>query len=186
MSRRLQAIVKGTWRLRRASPETCYFYEMGVYVFRCLAGDWVKVGHFKERWGGSRTKRVRMDNPWYRVERRGFDNVVHPQDLQGRLKAEDLELVAWYPGLTGSTEAAVHKRFTLHRCGEFHRLSQLDSILTFCDCIGERADVPAEQKHAAQLWAGKGARIAPPLAMVVTGVPGKLSGSTGTGASPWR
>ena len=90
---------------------------MGVYVFRCLAGAWIKVGHFKMRWGGRSTRRVYMDNPWFRVERRGFHSVVHPADLQGRLCADDLELVAWYPALTGRCEGRIHRAFAAERVG---------------------------------------------------------------------
>ena len=124
---------------------------MGVYVFRCRAGAWIKVGHFKVRWGGRR-KRLLMDNPWFRVERRGFASVLHPSDLNGRLSADDLDLVAWYPDLDGRCEGRVHKAFSTNRVGEFHPVSELPEILQFCDTLGDRKPVLDDERLAAKNW----------------------------------
>ena len=96
-----------------------------------------------------------MDNPWFRVERRGFQSVVHPTDLDGKLRSEDLELIAWYPDLNGRDEGRVHKHFALGRVGEFHTACSLDHILSFCDAMGARAIVSPSSRIAAQRWAGK-------------------------------
>jgi len=55
---------------------------MGVYVFRSLHCDFVKVGHYK----GS--------DAWERVAFRGFHSCVAPRAAGQRVDAADLQLLA--------------------------------------------------------------------------------------------
>ena len=132
-------------------------WKMGVYVFQCRGGCWVKVGHFKPRWGTARRggERMWLGNPWFRVERRGFTNIKHPPELAGKLAAEDLDLVAWYPNLTTRCERRVHRSFSQGSVGEFHPAVDLGPILSLCDSLGCRVEVDDTERARALAWAGK-------------------------------
>lgn len=104
---------------------------MGVYVFQCLAGPWVKVGHHLAT--------SRRPNAYYRVAGRGFFSLVHPAALDGCLGVADLALVAWYPALTRADEQRVHRACDrTRRVGEFHPVDELERILDLCDAAGVR------------------------------------------------
>lgn len=141
--------------LARSGEETSG--TMGVYVFQCRGGPWVKVGHFKPRWGTCRRggERIWLGNPFFRVERRGFANIKHPPELAGKLAAEDLDLVAWYPELTTRCERRVHRSFSQGSVGEFHPAVDLGQILSLCDSFGSRVEVSDAERARALEWAGK-------------------------------
>lgn len=117
---------------------------MGVYVFRCLHGPYVKVGHHLVT--------PRRPNAYYRVAGRGFESVVHPEALDGRLYLEHLHLEGWYPRLTRRDEAAVHRQFREGAVGEFHRLEDLTSILQALDAQSPREPVSESARLAAVRW----------------------------------
>lgn len=125
---------------------------MGVYVFRCLHGPWVKVGHHLAT--------SRRPNAYYRVAGRGFHSVVHPAELDGRLNMSDLVLVAWYPNLARCDETRVHRAYGVGRVGEFHPLHDLPGILHMCeeDLGGERCDVSDAARRRAVVWGTRKAR----------------------------
>jgi len=128
---------------------------MGVYVFGCGTSGWIKVGHFQPRRGGARKARVSLDNPWFRVARRGFRSLKHPQELDALLDACDLQLLAWYPTLDRRAEAAIHRQFSEGAVGEFHRQSQLEEVLAACDARGLRESVDETARARAMAWAGR-------------------------------
>lgn len=94
---------------------------MGVYVFECLHGPFVKVGHHLVTRG--------RPNAYYRVAGRGFESVVHPPALDSLLYLQHLSLVGWYPKLTREDETKIHRLFREGRVGEFHPASDLEGIL---------------------------------------------------------
>ena len=86
-----------------------------------------------------------------------FASCVHPAELAGLLSVHDLELVAWYPGLTRRDEARVHR--SCHRStGEFHPLDELDAVLRLCDTLGPRVAVDDADRQLALAWAGRRGR----------------------------
>ena len=117
---------------------------MGVYIFRCKHGPWIKVGHHRVT--------PRRPNVFFRVARRGFYSCIHPTELKGRLSMEDVELVAWYPTLGRREERALHRLSRLGSVGEFHRLSDLDKLLQCADRIGARAPVSNADRLVALRW----------------------------------
>lgn len=119
---------------------------MGVYVFRCVHGPYVKVGHHKVT--------ASRPNVYYRVAGRGFYACVHPRVLDGRLGIDDLSLVAWYPSLTRRDEGRLHRACPT-RVGEFHPLDELPKVLRAADALGPRAPVPNTERTKAIAWAGK-------------------------------
>ena len=120
---------------------------IGVYVFACRHGPYVKVGHH-------RVTRARP-NVYYRVAGRGFHACVHPACLDGKLGMRDLELLAWYPTLDTRDEKAVHRAGKAARVGEFHPVEALPTILADLDARGPRAGVDEAAKQQAVAWAGK-------------------------------
>lgn len=125
---------------------------MGVYVFRAIHGEWVKLGHHL-------ATRARP-NPYYRIAGRGFAGCVHPPDLEGRLWVQDLELVAWYPSLTAADERRLHLQFAAGRIGEFHGLETLPTLLSACDAIADRVAVTSKQRNRAMRWGWRRVRKA--------------------------
>jgi hypothetical protein len=122
---------------------------MGVYVFRCRHGPWVKVGHHRVT--------PRRPNAYYRVAGRGFHSVVHPPELAVHLNMSDLDLVAWYPELDRRAETRVHRAFA--RCGEFHPDTELDAILRMCEELGgTHVDVSEAARRRAVAWGARRAR----------------------------
>ena len=127
---------------------------MGVYIFRSRTMPWIKVGHFKPRWGGRKSKRIRMGNPWFRIVRRGFSNIVHPSCLDGRLSVNDLDLIARYPTLLTKHERRIHRYFKDFRVGEFYPLENLKLIVELCDSLGPNVEVTESERNEAIQWAG--------------------------------
>ena len=128
---------------------------MGVYVFRCLHGPWVKVGHHLAT--------PRRPNAYYRVAGRGFHSVVHPAALEGKLGVHDLELVAWFPTLARRDETRVHRACDpARRVGEFHPDDELPRILALCesDLGGTRASVSSAARRKALAWGARRAAAA--------------------------
>ena len=127
---------------------------MGVYVFRCLHGPWVKVGHHLVT--------PRRPNAYYRVAGRGFYSIVHPPALEGKLGVHDLELVAWFPELTRAHERAVHTRGAAVRVGEFHPVDALPAILALLEgpLGGVRCAVSSPARRRALAWGARRARRA--------------------------
>ena len=127
---------------------------MGVYIFRCLSAPWVKVGHHLAT--------PRRPNAYYRVAGRGFHSVVHPPELTGKLGMCDLELVAWFPGLSRAAEMAVHRACEQQsRVGEFHGAHELPRILAQCTELGGvEATVSDAARKRAVAWGARRARAA--------------------------
>ena len=126
---------------------------MGVYVFRCRHGPFVKVGHHLVTRG--------RPNAYYRVAGRGFETVVHPPELDGLLYPEHLTLEGWYPTLAREHETAVHRRFrTAASVGEFHPDEHLAAILASLDAFGGRAEVGEAARRRAMRWGARQVRRA--------------------------
>ena len=117
---------------------------MGVYVFECLHAPYIKVGHHLQRRGRT--------NPYYRIAGRGFQSVVHPEELDGLLYEPHLRLVAWFPNLTREDEREIHTAFKTGKIGEFHRKEDENDVLRILDSKGERKDVSLRSKKRAMQW----------------------------------
>lgn len=117
---------------------------MGVYVFRCLHAPFVKVGHHHAT--------PKRPNAYYRVAGRGFESIIHPEELNGKTYTEDLELVGWYPQLTRVIEMSIHRRFTTGKVGEFHRLEDLECILGTLNALGSPCFVSQKSREKAVRW----------------------------------
>lgn len=76
---------------------------MGVYIFRSLHDNFIKVGHYAGQ------------NAWSRVAHRGFYSCVCPNSIQDKVSVTDLELMAWFPGLGKKDEALVKKKWKMFR-----------------------------------------------------------------------
>lgn len=122
---------------------------MGVYVFRCLDSEWVKVGHHKIT--------AKRPNVYYRIAGRGFYSCVHPNELKHRLSIHDVELIAWYPNLERRDERAIHNKCAISY-GEFHSTADLPTILQEADRRDIRAPVSQAARNQAIAWAGKRCR----------------------------
>jgi hypothetical protein len=123
---------------------------MGVYVFRSLHAPYVKVGHHLVS--------PRRPNAYYRVAGRGFHSVIHPDELDGKLWLEDLELMGWFPSLGRADETRVHRACTA-RVGEFHPADDLPLILQTCAALGGVDTViPEAAKRRAVAWGRRAAR----------------------------
>lgn len=118
---------------------------MGVYVFKCLHGPYVKVGHHLVA--------PRRPHAWYRVAGRGFYSCKHPESLDGKLGVEHLELMRWYPNLNRVHERAIHRACN-ERIGEFHPESTLASIIKMCEeqYGAENCEITLKQKARAIAW----------------------------------
>lgn len=141
---------------KRVSDTTANIYyvmwkKMGVYVFRCLRAPYIKVGHHLVR--------PRRPNAYYRIAGRGFESVVHPIELDGKLWPDDLELVAWYPNLTRDDERDAHRLCTT-RVGEFHESWEMDAVLALCDARGARCEVDEAARKRAMAWGARRVRRA--------------------------
>ena len=119
---------------------------MGVYIFKSLDSEWVKVGHHQIT--------DRRPNVYYRYAGRGFHSCNHPVELKC-LSLADFELVAWYPDLTTIDEKAIHKSGKAYAMGEFHPLHRLEDILKTLDAIGLRVQVGEDEKQKAIQWSRK-------------------------------
>ena len=122
---------------------------MGVYIFRCKHAPYVKVGHHLVT--------PRRPNAYYRIAGRGFESVVHPSELDGKLSAYDVDLVAWFPVLTRDVERRIHASHP-DRVGEFHREEHLPSILATCDALSDRTSISDSEKRKAFAWGRRQAR----------------------------
>lgn len=106
---------------------------MGVYIFRSVHGPYIKVGHYSGR------------NAFSRVAHRGFYSCVCPREIENRVSMEDVELLAWYPGLRKKSESEVKRKWRHHRIygkSEWFPLEQLGSIQSF---LGMQDDNRADQ-----------------------------------------
>lgn len=121
---------------------------MGVYFFECGESGWVKVGH--HRLTASRP------NVYYRVARRGFGSCRHPAELSGKLAADDVRLVAWFPSLTRRDEGRLH-RLDPTRVGEFHRAFAVPALLAEARRLAgsDSVAVSDADRRRAMSWAGK-------------------------------
>jgi len=102
---------------------------MGVYVFRSLVSDWIKIGHYKGT------------NAWSRVAHRGFRSCVCPHDIGTRTTATDLELIAWFPSLTTRDESACKSRWKHDRVGEWLPASKTQDVLDFLESVACHASL---------------------------------------------
>lgn len=117
---------------------------MGVYVFECLHGPYIKVGHHM-------ATRARP-NAYYRVAGRGFQSCVHPSELDGMLYMKHLKLLAWYPTLTREHETMIHRTFREGRIGEFHPQTNTLAILSALDSHGTNTTITEEARVRAMRW----------------------------------
>ena len=117
---------------------------MGVYVFRSLDAEWIKVGHHRVT--------TRRPNVYYRIARRGFRSCEHPCQLVNRLGVDHWELMRWYPTLGRGDERAAHRACTVS-VGEFHPSSDLARVVACLDGRGAHTIVTARERHAALVWA---------------------------------
>ena len=118
---------------------------MGVYVFRIIDTDWIKVGHHKVT--------ASRPNVYYRVAARGFHSLVHPPELEGRLGIEHMELLAWFPTLGLRHETDAHEACKTNY-GEFHNISDLETVLKSCESNGGvQSYSSSEDKELALSWA---------------------------------
>jgi len=125
---------------------------MGVYVFRCLHGPYVKVGHHQVT--------RRRPNAYYRVAGRGFESVIHPDELTGFLYVEHLQLEGWYPTLAREHETEIHRAYKHGKIGEFHPLDDMPSILQRLDSMGPRVNIGSASRRRAIRWGYKQVRRA--------------------------
>ena len=127
---------------------------MGVYVFESVHAPWIKVGHHLVS--------PRRPNAYYRVAGRGFESVVHPAELDGRLLLDDLRLLAWFPTLARADETAVHRACDQgRRVGEFHPADEAGKVLALCrERGGEEVLISRAQREAAVRWGWRRARAA--------------------------
>ena len=123
---------------------------MGVYIFDTVC-DWVKVGHYKAT--------SRRPHAYYRIAGQGFYKLKHPDELNDLLGVQHLQLIAWYPTLGVDTEKCIHRACS-ERIGEFHPKHRLNTILEFCDALGERKAVSECQKQKALQWGWRKVRKA--------------------------
>lgn len=117
---------------------------MGVYVFECLHGPYVKVGHHLVTY--------KRPNAYYRVAGRGFESVIHPESLNGLLYTKDLRLVGWYPNLTRQDETTIHRTFRQGSVGEFHRAEDRSEIIAMLDALGQHCEVSERDRQKAIRW----------------------------------
>lgn len=125
---------------------------MGVYVFRCLHGPYVKVGHHLV----TRTR----PNAYYRVAGRGFGECVHPEELDGLLYMSHLSLLAWYPTLTRHEEILIHRQFREGSVGEFHHIDDASEILHTLDSLGKKCTISEAGRMRAVRWGRRQVRRA--------------------------
>ena len=90
---------------------------MGVYVYRSIHMDAIKIGHYAKQ------------NAWSRIAHRGFYSCIHPKEIHARVGVDDFELLYWFPDLTTKDEKRVHKLLQSHSiCGEWFTTEALSSI----------------------------------------------------------
>jgi len=100
---------------------------MGVYMYGSKHGPFIKVGHYAGQ------------NAWSRVAHRGFYSCVCPQEIQDRVSIEDLELLAWFPGMDKSHERLVKKKWKeerIYKKSEWFPLQLKEDIFTFLLQLG--------------------------------------------------
>jgi hypothetical protein len=90
---------------------------MGVYVYKSLHMDAIKIGHYAKQ------------NAWSRIARRGFYSCIRPNEIEQRVSVNDVELLYWFPHLTAKDEKKMHKMFSSYSlCGEWFSSTALDEI----------------------------------------------------------
>ena len=96
---------------------------MGVFIVRCLGGPYIKIG--------LHTITPERPNVYFRYIKYGFEKLIHPAELSGRLSFEDLELLAWYPTLGIREEKALHRelRKEFRYYGQFYHVDSLDYVI---------------------------------------------------------
>ena len=101
---------------------------MGVYIFRSIHDNFIKVGHYTGQ------------NAWSRVAHRGFYSCLCPDTIRTRVSVDDLELMAWFPALTRKDEASVKKKWKEQRVygkSEWFPSVLLDEIMCYLQSLGE-------------------------------------------------
>lgn len=104
------------------SKEINTLKEMGVYVFRSRWASFIKVGHYSGK------------NVYSRIAHRGFHSCVCPDELEGRVNVEDVELMAWFPALTKKEEREVKSKWKEDRVygkSEWFPSSRLEEIVAY-------------------------------------------------------
>ena len=90
---------------------------MGVYIFKSVHIDAIKIGHYNK------------NNAWSRVAHRGFNSCICPKMIIDKVNVDDLELLHWYPTLSPKDEKKIHKSLNDYRlCGEWFSIDALNNI----------------------------------------------------------
>ncbi len=107
---------------------------MGVYIYKSLHMDAIKIGHYCK------------NNAWSRVAHRGFNSCICPGQIIGKVNVDDVELLYWFPALKPSDEKMFHRILKEFRiCGEWFRIEALarvscmDSVNRVSECSKEAA-----------------------------------------------
>lgn len=124
---------------------------MGVYIFKSIHSNWIKIGHHKIT--------EKRPNVYFRVIRRGFNSCKHPTEIDGLLDFEDLKLLNWFPNLIRKDENRIHKlcRKRFDRVGEWYPSENYKEILNIIiEYGGIEKDFPNyTDKRLAFTWAKK-------------------------------
>ena len=97
---------------------------MGIYVFKHILTNWIKVGYTSEI------------NPYTRLKICGFNDLVCPDELKNKLYYNQLELLHWFPYLNNKIERHFHVLYKDKGIGEFYEINYLNNILIFLREIG--------------------------------------------------
>ncbi len=92
---------------------------MGVYIYKSVHIDAIKIGHYSK------------NNAWSRVAHRGFNSCICPKTIIGKVNVDDLVLLHWYPTLSPKDEKKIHKLLHEYKlCGEWFNGDAIDHIST--------------------------------------------------------
>ena len=90
---------------------------MGVYVYKSVHLDAIKVGHYSK------------SNAWSRIAHRGFYSCICPPAIKDKVSVDDLVLLFWYPNLTAKDEKNIHKYLSVYAiCGEWFTSDALGKL----------------------------------------------------------
>ncbi len=92
---------------------------MGVYVYKSIHIDAIKVGHYCKK------------NAWSRIAHRGFYSCTRPYEIQEKVSVDDFSLICWYPNLTTKDEKKLHKELQDYSlCGEWFRSEAIQKCMS--------------------------------------------------------
>jgi hypothetical protein len=91
---------------------------MGVYVYKSIHIDAIKIGHYCK------------NNAWSRIAHRGFYSCKCPDEIKEKVSVEDLQLLYWYPKLTPKDEKKLHRDLIEYKiCGEWFKSDAINRLL---------------------------------------------------------